>query len=519
VTTSADERLADVRRWWRATVPGPPLGQRAEQAYIVALTGAIFGALVYSTAHSALAQVITVRGTSVWGPGLVLVGLVVVARWGAYQGPVVFSIGDVGHTLGAPLPRRGLAVRPLARGLARGAAGGAVLGAVVLVGLSGDGGGLSAARAAGLGAGLAAAGVLGVAAAWGVQASARGERAVRRLTWVALVAAVAAAALAGQHHAVDDVLLWSGPWGWAVGPVALAAWPVALGLLALVTAAAAVTVLAVCGRCPTERHVRRAEARQSAVASLAAFDARSARRALDTVTGHRVPRPAAAWTSARGRPRLLLVWRGLLALGRARERAVEAVVLTAAATLVLVLRADRPLAALGSGALLYLGAARLLEPLRQEVDAPGRTRTLLRAPWGRVLLGHTALPAALTAATAALTAAGCALAGVLPDSGAALAVLAVAAAPVCALCAALSARRGGRLPLGVLGVATSDPSGAGGLVVLGWLLVWPGLAALGAGGPVALVGHGGAERLPAAAAVVLTTAAGLGVALGASRSP
>ena len=118
VTTSADERLADVRRWWRATVPGPPLGQRAEQAYIVALTGAIFGALVYSTAHSALAQVITVRGASVWGPGLVLVGLVVVARWGAYQGPVVFSIGDVGHTLGAPLPRRGLAVRPLARGLA-----------------------------------------------------------------------------------------------------------------------------------------------------------------------------------------------------------------------------------------------------------------------------------------------------------------------------------------------------------------------------------------------------------------
>jgi hypothetical protein len=336
---------------------------------------------------------------------------------------------------------------------------------------------------------------------------------------VALVAAVAAAALAGRHHAVDDVLLWSGPWGWAVGPVALAAWPVALALLALVTAAAAVTVLAVCGRCPTERHVRRAEARQSAVASLAAFDARSARRALDTVTDHRAPRSAAAWTSARGRPRLLLVWRGLLALGRARERAVEAVVLTAAATLVLVLRADRPLAALGAGALLYLGAARLLEPLRQEVDAPGRTRTLLRAPWGRVLLGHTALPAALTAATAALTAAGCALAGALPDAGAALAVLAVAAAPVCALCAALSARRGGRLPLGVLGVATSDPSGAGGLVVLGWLLVWPGLAALGAGGPVALVGHGGTEELPAAAAVVLTTAVGLGVALGASRSP
>lgn len=520
MTTGGAERLADVRRWWRATVPGPPLGQRAEQAYIVALTGAIFGALVYSTAHSALAQVITVRGTSVWGPGLVLVGLVVVARWGAYQGPVVFSMGDVGHTLGAPLPRRGLAVRPLARGLARGAAAGAVLGAVVLVGLSGDGHGIGTARAVGLGAGLAAAGVLGVAAAWGVQASARGERAVRRLTWAALVAAVAGAALAGHHHGVDDALLWSGPWGWAVGPVALGPWPVALALLGVVTAAAAVAVLALCGRCPTERHVRRAEARQSAVASLAAFDARSARRALDVVAvDHRGPRRGAAWLSARGRPHLLLVWRGLLALGRARERAVEAVVLTVAATLVLLLRADRPLAALAAGALLYVAAARLLEPLRQEVDAPGRTRTLLRAPWGRVLLGHTALPAALLAATAALTAAGCALAGVLPASGGALAVLAVAAGPVCTLCASLSARRGGRLPLGVLGMANSDPSGAGGVVVIGWILLWPVLAALAAGGPVAFVGHAGARDLPAAAAIVLIATAGLASALGGTRSP
>ena len=394
-----------------------------------------------------------------------------------------------------------------------------MLAAVVLVGLSGDGRGLGAARAVGLGAGLAGAGVLGVAAAWGVQASARGERAVRRLTWVALVVAVAAAALARHHHAVDDVLLWSGPWGWAVGPVALAAWPVALGLLGLVTAAAAAAVLRGCGRCPTERHVRRAEARQSAVASLAAFDARSARRALDTVTDRPTPRRAAAWPSARGRPHLLLVWRGLLALGRARERAIEAVVLTVAATLVLLLRADRPLAALAAGAVLYLAAARLLEPLRQEVDAPGRTRTLLRAPWGRVLLGHTALPAALTAATAALTALGCALAGALPAAGGALAVLAVAAAPVGALCAALSARRGGRLPVGVLGVAGSDPSGAGGVVVLGWLALWPGLAAVAAGGPVALVGHGGARELPAAAALVLAAAGGLGTALAASRAP
>ena len=194
--------------------------------------------------------------------------------------------------------------------------------------------------------------------------------------------AVAAAALARHHHAVDDVLLWSGPWGWAVGPVALAAWPVALGLLGLVTAAAAAAVLRGCGRCPTERHVRRAEARQSAVASLAAFDARSARRALDTVTDRPTPRRAAAWPSARGRPHLLLVWRGLLALGRARERAIEAVVLTVAATLVLLLRADRPLAALAAGARAVPGrgaAARAAAPggRRPRADADAAARA-----WG-----------------------------------------------------------------------------------------------------------------------------------------
>ena len=98
-------------------------------------------------------------------------------------------------------------------------------------------------------------------------------------------------------------------------------------------------------------------------------------------------------------------------------------------------------------------------------------------------------------------------------------MLAVAAAPVGALCAALSARRGGRLPVGVLGVAGSDPSGAGGVVVLGLARPWPGLAAVAAGGPVALVGHGGARELPAAAALVLAAAGGLGTALAASRAP
>ena len=128
---------ADVRRWWRAHGPRAAAGQRGSSRPTSSRSrGAIFGALVYSTAQQrARAGHHRARDARVWGPGLVLVGLVVVARWGAYQGPVVFSVADVGHTLGAPLPRRGLAVRPLARGLARGAVAGAVLAAVVLVGL------------------------------------------------------------------------------------------------------------------------------------------------------------------------------------------------------------------------------------------------------------------------------------------------------------------------------------------------------------------------------------------------
>jgi hypothetical protein len=53
----------------------------------------------------------------------------------------------------------------------------------------------------------------------------------------------------------------------------------------------------------------------------------------------------------------------------------------------------------------------------------------------------------------------------------------VLAGPAIVGCAAMSARRGGRLPQEVLVTAMStDPSG-GGAVLLGWLLMWPAAAA------------------------------------------
>jgi len=121
------EALADVRWWWREQRPGPSIWHRLDLAYTVAISVAILGALVYGTPSSALARVVTPEAIATYGPPAALLGLLVTAQWGAYQGPVVFSVADVAHLLGAPLPRRGLAWRRLALGLAAGAAAGAVV--------------------------------------------------------------------------------------------------------------------------------------------------------------------------------------------------------------------------------------------------------------------------------------------------------------------------------------------------------------------------------------------------------
>jgi hypothetical protein len=519
-STGSRERLRDVRRWRQATVAGPSLGQRAGTVYTVVLTCAIFGVGLFDAVHTALAQVMSVDGTATWGPALVLVGLVVTARWGAYQGPVIYAPADVAHLLGAPLSRRGLAARRLALSLTAGAVAGAVIGGIAVIGLAGHGRGISAARATGLIGALAAIGVIAVAAAWTVQASATVERALGPLTWVALGAAVALGVLGDRHAGVLDAELWSGPWGWASAPVRASGWPLALVLLGVSAALAAAAVLTRCGRCPTERHLRRAEARAGAVASLVAFDARSTRRALSDVAARGTPRATGTlrW-SGRGRPETLLAWRGATALRRTPGRAAEALVLGGGGTALLLTAADRPTAALVGGLLLYIAATRLLEPLREEVDAPGRTRILLRAPWGRVLLGHTILPMVLLTLVALLSLALCASTGVLGPHGGALAATALLGVPTATLAAALSARRGGRLPMSVLSMAGADASGAGGFLVIGWLLMWPLIGAIGAGIPAALVAHSGLRSLQAALILGVLVTATLGSMLRRTRSP
>jgi hypothetical protein len=455
-----------------------------------------------------------------WGPAVALVGLVSVARWGTWQGPVVFAAPDVPFLLGAPLRRSVLAARPFARALAAGAGAGAVVGAVALVGLAGEGRGVDAGRAIGLVAGVALLAVLGVAGAGRVQCSARWARAIGLALPASLAVGAGLVAVASASAAGRRAVLWSGPWGWALQPVAGAA-PASLLALALLAAVAALAVAAAARgfeHCPTERHAVRAEARSGALASAWGLDARTARLSLRRAAGP-ARRRAVRTLRAPRQPELAIPWRDATAALRAPQRTLGSAVLAAGAAAVAIAAADRPAAAAVAALGSYVAASTLLEPLRVEIDRPSASRVLLRRPFGRILLGHVALPIAVMAAGAAAAAVVLAVAGALPARGGALALTAIAIGPAIVLCAALSSRRGGRVPVSVLAMGSAgDPSGGG--IVVAWLLAWPvGAMVLGAL-PLIYVARGTSlsSALIFAAAVATAAPFALGVTLANSEA-
>jgi hypothetical protein len=505
-------RVADVRAWWRVTRPGRSLGAKLDAVYTAVVTAAIFGALLYGAARAALASSITPSTLPEWGPAIGLVAVVAIARWGTWQGPVVVAAADVGFLLGAPLSRRALSARPLARALAVGAGAGAVVAAVALVGLAGKGRGVGAGAAAGLLIGVALLAVLGVALAGRVECSARWTRAVGIALPLSLALAVGLEIASGAGHGARTAVLWSGPWGWAVQPAAGSSTASAVGALIALAVLAAAAVAACArgfGTCPTERHAVRADARSGAVASMWSFDARQARLSLRqaAATGHgrpaKGPRPGrAAGAAQAGSPRsaprlrpprragLAVPWRDAVSALRAPGRTLTGAAVAAAAGALAVTAADHAAAELIAALGTYLAASTLLEPLRLEVDQPHASQVLLTRPFGRVLLGHVAFPLAVVAGAAAVAGAVVAATGPVDARAGALAIIVVAVSPAIVSCAALSSRRGGRLPMSVLTVGTaSDPSG-GGAAVIAWLLAWPVAAALIGGLPVVLVARG-----------------------------
>jgi hypothetical protein len=182
-----------------------------------------------------------------------------------------------------------------------------------------------------------------------------------------------------------------------------------------------------------------------------------------------------------------------MAMLRTPARALEAAALVAGGTALAVLVADKPAAVAAGVVVAYFGAAMLLGPLRAELDVPGRMTVLLIPRPGAVVFAHALVPALVTTAAAALAAAACAIGGAEP----AAALVAVVLGPGLTGCAAMSARRGGRVPISVLATATaSDPSG-GAVGILSWLARWPAAALALAGVPLAIVGASAGGLLPA----------------------
>src|SRR3954447_2209751 len=179
-------RVRDIRRFWHVVQAPPSLFKRLEPAYYVFITLAIGGPFVYGTASAALSEVATSRTVGNWGPSLALVALLAVTRWGAVQGPVVFTVADITHLLGAPLRRAELVLGRLVRGLLIWTGAAAVVAGLVLVGVAGHHRGVDPVRAGGFVVAVAILGLLGVVGAALVAGSARVDHFTRRAAWPAI---------------------------------------------------------------------------------------------------------------------------------------------------------------------------------------------------------------------------------------------------------------------------------------------------------------------------------------------
>ncbi len=482
------------------------------QVYVTVVGIAICGVLTGHVIASAVGPGLSAQTLGRWGPGVALLVLLTAVRSGAWQGPVAFSPADVAFLLAAPIALIDL-VRPrLGRVLAAGGVLGLLAGAVVVLASATGFSGAGAARTIGVLVAFTSLGLVAVAGSWLVERS-------LRLTRYALAAgipvAMLAAALVGVGSIVPggrEVAIWSGPWGWALAPLAgTSGWPLAVALEALLAALTVGLALRRSASAHTERFLAQAQTRARISASVLSLDSRSAALAGRTATGGgpHGPSPRGALSRLRARSRvrvprprrsaLTLLWRDALAATRAPSRIAWGLALCAAGTLEAVTHPGRPLPALIAALAMYVAAGRLLEPLRVEVDAPETSRLLLSWEFGRVLVAHCVLPVILL-----LGAASAAIVVIVGAGGAGVAVLAViptVLAPVlcCAvLCVALAARRGGRVGdsvlMRVLSSATMDPMG--GVSAIVWLAPWLLLEIVVVALPLLLIGHAAAHHRP-----------------------
>jgi len=481
----------------------------AYQIYATLVVGGISGALAGNAVSEAIGGSLTAHKLLVFGPVVLFLVLLAALRFGTWQGPVGFSSPDVGFLLTAPIAIAAFVRPKLDQSLLLGAAVGAAVAGVAILLTAGGPGSVGLGRALGAVASLTAFAVLAVAASWLVESSRRASGLVRRASPAVLVSAAALLAISAAPS-VRALGVWSGPWGWAIAPLAgTSGWPVAVALTVVAAGASTILALRRAGAAGAEVFLARAETRSGLAASAFSLDYRAAalayRSALPTRMGWqaRVPRPRA--------PRLAVLWRDATGLLREPSRFGWATLFASAATVEALTHPGRAIPAGVAAVALYFAASFLCEPLRVDVDAPDTSALLLSWPFGRLLLAHCALPALALFAVTGITIVATVVAGAA--GAGALALIPTVLAPivvVAVLSAALSARRGGRVDEKLLGRLLSlDPNNPGGAAVLVlWLIPWLLATTIIVGGALLVIGTAVAHHR----AVAPAGAVALGVA-------
>jgi hypothetical protein len=458
-----------------------------------------------------------------WAPPVLLLLFVSALRYSTWQGPVLFSLPDVEWLLSAPLSHAEIVGRRLRRGLAIAASLGAALGLATFVVVEAE---LGVAAWPLLGAtvgGLASLGLLAGAAGWLIECSPQRARIVLRASPLAIPVG---ATLALAPSVVDgDLALWSGPWGWAAGPVIAAAggsapdWPYQATLLAVTALAMVAIAWRSAGSAPTEELAHRAGLRSGLVAALYFADVRGAallvRRAGESLLGMRRIRLRRPRSS-----RLAVPWRDALSILRAPSRIGWALLLTIAGASAVAAAPDSRAVVAASVLVGYAAATRLVEPLRLEADQPD-AHHVLPWRWGDLLLLHCAVPVLSLTVLGVLAVSAASLAGLLPAAAAwsALALCPLVSATF-VLSAAIAGQRG-PFPIELL-LLGGD---VGAVVLLVWLMTGPILAAVALILPVSIVYRAAddvpltAEPTGAAAAVLVVTLLAAVIYLRSRRQP
>ncbi|HWM39090.1 MAG TPA: DUF6297 family protein [Streptomyces sp.] len=470
------------------------------------------------SAQSPLAELL-LQGLPVTLPAAVATMLCLTLRNAAWRGPVLVDRPTAFWAVPQPVLRRPLLMPRLVTSAVFSALAGAVTGAVagflMAAGVNGSWPtGTAAGAWAGAVTGLGCV-ICGVFVERHDLLVARKGRRLFALVWAASAGLLGLSVLSFLHGLPEwagHVLLWSGPWGWAVQPLLAAVGGSAPGWAFASALLVCLLVFGVRGSgravelIPAAALRRRALVVSQVTASLFSMELRQAKFTIQGA--HRLRSRPALRLPAPRRQWLVVPWRDATGLLRAPGRLVWAVALVAIAVALtasmdtLVLRLQIFCSGLALAA-MYLAAAQLAEPARVDSDDMRRSVNL---PYfsGSLALRHAAVPAALLAAG---TGVGIAVATLAEGWHPGLLVL-LLSVPAMVGAALVSAYRGSMPPHVALGVETPFGNTAP-LQMTAWYLRGP-LGALLATVPVLVFtadrgasGAGGTAWLLAVGAVQL----------------